>query len=178
MVVSLETFNIEVAPTFLRRGGGFFICDTNQGGRYKYVDPHAELVELDSSDRHFNGNARKLTRILKQWQRHNNVPLKSFQLEALMKDFLTSNSYASRDEFWFDWLVRDAFAHMINHANGWFRMPLTEGLILLGGAWLNQARNAYSHALDACELEKNNFEVLAGEEWQKIFGKMIPKIID
>jgi hypothetical protein len=44
--MSLNTCKVEVAPAFPRQGGGFLICDTNDGGKYKHVDPIAEIAAL------------------------------------------------------------------------------------------------------------------------------------
>ncbi len=138
---------MEVAPAFPYQGGGYFVCDAHEGGRYKWVHPEAEIAALDGADMALNGNVRKLTRILKQWQRHCNVPIKSFQIEALVMEVLPRLSYGDCDEFWFDWLVRDALGHMISRANGWFTMPVTGEVIQLGDAWLSKASSAYGHAL-------------------------------
>jgi hypothetical protein len=177
VVVPFNTYAIEVAPAFARQGGGYLICDTNDGGRYKWVDPEAELATLDASDCQHNGNVRKLAQIFKQWQRHCDVPIKSFQLEALVKEVLSTLAYGSRDEYWFDWLVRDVLAHMLSRANGYFTMPVTGEVILLGDAWLSKAQTAYDRALKACNYEYYDCDQAAGDEWQKIFGAMIPLMV-
>jgi hypothetical protein len=177
VVVPFNTYRVEVAPAFPCRDGGYLTCDTGGPGRYKRVDPLAEITALDSADRQFNGNVRKLTRILKQWQYYCDVPIKSFHLEAVVKDILSLRSYGASNEFWFDWLVRDALAHLISHVNGWFSMPTTGEKIFLGNAWLNKAQRAYQRALKACDYERDNYESLAGDEWQKIFGTMIPTVV-
>ena len=175
VLVGFNTYRIEVAPAFHATGGGFLICDTNDGGRWKHVDPEGEIAALVAADQQFNGNVRKLTRILKQWQRHCDVPIKSFHIEALVKEVLPTKTYGGNNEFWFDWLVRDAFAHMICRANGGFWMPgCALEWITLGDPWLSKAQTAYGRALRACAYEYDNHDILAGDEWQKIFGTMIP----
>ena len=174
VVVPFNTCKVEVAPAFWCQGGGYLVCNANDGGRYKQVHPEAEIAVLLGVDTALNGNVRKLTRILKQWQRHCNVPIKSFQIEALMKELLPHLSYGGNDEFWFDWLVRDALGYMISRANGWFSMPVTGEAIQLGDEWIGKAMSARARALKACEYEDGNWETLAGDEWQKIFGTMIP----
>jgi hypothetical protein len=174
VIVPFNTYAIEVAPAFAREGGGYFIGDTNDDGKYKWVDPGAELVALNLSDRQHNGNVRKLVQIFKQWQRHCDVPVKSFQLEALVKEALPTLRYGWRDEYWFDWLVRDVLAHMTTRANGYFGMPITGEVIFLGDTWLSKAQTAHRRALKACNFEKYDCDQAAGEEWQKIFGAMIP----
>jgi Second Messenger Oligonucleotide or Dinucleotide Synthetase domain len=177
VVVPFDTYQVEVVPAFYRQGGGYLVCDTNGAGRYKHVDPDAELADLTAADSLYNGNVRKLTRVLKQWQRHCNVPIKSFHLEAAIKGLLPKVMYGGNDEFWFDWLVRDAFAHLTNCGNGSFVMPATGETIAVGDQWLSRAQSAHERAVKACAHEYNNEQYLAGAEWQKIFGTMIPAIV-
>ena len=98
-MIFFDTFKVEVAPAFLRQGGGYLICDTNDGGRYKHVDPVAEIAALDAADGTFNENVRKLTRMLKQWQRYCNVPIKSFHLEAMIQEMLPGGPMAATRNF-------------------------------------------------------------------------------
>jgi hypothetical protein len=177
VVVPFNTYRIEVAPAFVCRDGGYVICDAANEGSYKRVEPMAEIAALDAADQQFNGNVRNLTRLLKQWQRYCNVPIKSFHLEAAVKGLLPTVTYGASDEFWFDWLVRDALAHLIKCANGSFAMPVTGEIIRIGDQWLSRAQSAYDRAVKACSYEYNNEEYLAGAEWQKIFGTMIPTIV-
>jgi hypothetical protein len=174
VVVPFATCRIEIAPAFVCRDGGYLVCDAAAEGSYKRVEPFAEISALDAADQQFNGNVRKLTRILKQWQRQCDVPIKSFHLEAVVKGILPLRFYGGSDEFWFDWLVRDALGHLISCANGWFFMPRTGEQIFLGNAWLSKAQTAYQRALKACDYERDNCEFLAGDEWQKLFGTTIP----
>jgi hypothetical protein len=153
---------------------GYLVCDTTGNGRYKHADPAAEVASLTSEDTRYNGNVRKLTRLLKQWQRECNVPIKSFHIEAAVKSALATVSYAECDEFWFDWLVRDTFGHLLNCKNGSFSMPGTGEYISVGDAWVSRTESAYARALKACEFEQANDDYQAGAEWQKIFGTEIP----
>lgn len=175
VVVGFNSITVEVVPAFPAQGGGYLICDTNDGGSWKHVWPASEIEAIDTSDAAYRGNTRKLTRILKQWRRACNVPIKSFHIEQLVKEALPPLSYAANDEFWFDWLVRDMFKYMIGRAGGGFFMPgLSYEWIHLGDNWLSKAESAYQHALRACDYERRNMNVHAGEEWQKIFGTAIP----
>jgi hypothetical protein len=177
VVVRFNTYQVEVAPAFHRLGGAFLICDTHNNGQYKHVDPAAELAALTAADSMSNGNVRKLARLLKQWQRHCNVPIASFHLEALVKTVLPTVNYGGNSEFWFDWLVRDLFGHLIRCANSSFAMPGTGEVISIGDQWLSRAVSAHARAVNACDYEYRNLDYLAGSEWQKIFGAVIPVTI-
>ena len=136
--------------------------------------PPPSWLHFNAADAAYNGNVRKLTRLLKQWQRHCNVPIKSFHLEALARSVLPTVNYGGSDEFWFDWIVRDAFAFLTRCVNDSFTMPGTGEVIRIGDQWVSRAVSAHDRAVKACGLEDRNEEYLAGIEWQKIFGSMVP----
>jgi hypothetical protein len=56
-------------------------------------------------------------------------------------------------------------------------MPVTGETIQLGDAWLSKAESAYARALKACDYERDDQDAAAGDEWQKIFGLMIPRTV-
>lgn len=178
VVVGFNSLTVEVVPAFPIFGGGYNICDTNGGGRWKAVDPDAEIIGMNVADDQFLGNARKLVRMIKQWARHRNVPLKGFHIEHLVKEFLGKSSYARNDEYWFDWLVRDFFDFLIGKANSGFLMPGTHiEWIDIGDAWKSKAERAHTRALNACDYEHRDIDILAGLEWEEIFGNMVPTTV-
>ena len=112
--------------------------------------------------------------MVKCWQDNCNVPLKSFMIERLAEDFLLLSQFHQQGVFFYDWMVRDFFAYLISHANGYLVMPGGE-IVLLGAEWLSRAQTAYRNAVNACRNERDNYQWLAGEDWQKIFGSKIPE---
>lgn len=179
VVVSFNSITIEIVPAFHAQGGGFLTCDTNSGGSWKHIYPEAEIEILGAKDDAYNGNLRKLTKLLKRWKRECNVPIKSFHIEQLVKECLDLSSYSKRDEFWFDWLIRDVLAYMIGRAGQSFCMPgSNHELIQLGDDWKSRAETAYGRAVKACEYEQGNMEESAGHEWQNLFGIIIPTSVE
>jgi hypothetical protein len=47
----------------------------------------------------------------------------------------------------------------------------------IGEDWLTKAQSAYGRAYKACEYERANEMLAAGDEWQKIFGTDIAKSV-
>jgi hypothetical protein len=177
VVVPFNTIPVEVSPGFRCQDGSIIVCDTNDGGRYITSTAEAEARDLAASDARSNGNTRALARMMKQWQVEANVPLKSFHFERLAVEFLQSWQYSHHDAFWYDWMIRDFFAYLVGRANGQLIMPGTGEVISLGSEWLNRAQRAYSHAVNACEHERDNYQALAGDKWQAIFGSAIPVVV-
>ena len=176
VIVEVDGVTIEVVPAILLQDGRYWVCDTNDGGRYKLADPAAELraLELATSS---NDNARQLTRLLKKWQIQNDVLIKAFQLERLAIEFLGQWPYSAHDRFWYDWMMRDFFAYMVTRADGWVCMPGTGEWIALGSGWLGAAQRAGLNAAAACIYEQGNLESTAGKAWQNIFGNVAPEFV-
>lgn len=174
VVVGFNTITLEVVPAF-RIGDTFLIPDTNGGGSWKLADPWAEIARIDNADKLLGGNVRSLCRMLKHWKREQNVPLPSFAIEQIATDFLTSVSYGGgHSALWFDWYIRDALGYLCGRANSYLALPGTGALYWLGDLWLSRAKTAHSNAAKACEWEYYDYDVTAGQEWQKIFGSRIP----
>jgi len=177
VVVPFNATPVEIAPGFRCTDGSIIVCDTNNGGRYKTLTAEAELADLNSSDTRWNGNTRALARMMKGWQRECNVPMKSFQLERLAVEFLQVWPYSYHDAFYYDWMVRDFLAYLINRANDHIIMPRTGEFVWLGSDWLTRAQTAHRHAVSACDNERDSREVSAGYEWQNIFGNAVPVFV-
>lgn len=176
VVVGFNSVVVEVIPAFNAQGGGWIIADTNVGGSWKHVNPIAEIDALSATDAALNSNARKITKIMKQWRRHCNVPIKSFHIEQLVREALADMDWGKNSEFWFDWIVRDVFLYMYGRAGGGFYMPGGYNeWISLGDGWKSNVLTAYQRACKACDYERANLNLSAGAEWQKIFGGMIPE---
>jgi hypothetical protein len=50
-------------------------------------------------------------------------------------------------------------------------------LMWLGDIWKSRAESAYARAIKASDFERENQVLAAGDEWQKIFGTDIPRIV-
>jgi hypothetical protein len=174
VIVPFEAVTVEVAVGFRCTDGSIIVCDSKGDGRYVRSTALVEAADLDASDRAWNGNTRALIGMVKCWQDNCNVPLKSFMIERLAEDFLLLWQFHQQGVFFYDWMVRDFFAYLISHANGYVVMPGGE-IVLLGAEWLSRAQTAYRNAVNACQNERDNYQWLAGEDWQKIFGSKIPE---
>jgi hypothetical protein len=174
VIVPFDHVTIEVAPAFVATNGCLLICDTNNGGSYRESDLAAEIAALDYADAWYNGCARPLIRMLKQWQRYCSVPIRSFEIEQLVIDFLPHAHRMFVANRWWDWLLRDFFEYTRTRADSFIAMPGTGQLVFVGDAWLSRAESAHLRAIRACGFEAENEDLSAGTTWQMVFGTMIP----
>jgi hypothetical protein len=78
------------------------------------------------------------------------------------------------DFYWYDFYVRDFLVYLVNSANRYVTVPGTYEQYFLGDAWLSRAETARDIAISACHWEYHDYDVTAGQEWQKIFGNRCP----
>jgi hypothetical protein len=172
--IAFNTITVEVVPVFAHGASQFLMPDANGGGAWKLADPLAQMNYIDQADKAMNGNVRALAKMMKLWKRENRVPLKSFIVELLVAEFLPARGNGFYNYYWYDFYVRDFFAFLVRQANTYITIPGTFEQYYLGSDWLSKAESARDVALQACAWEYHDYDVTAGQEWQKIFGSRIP----
>lgn len=178
VIVAFNTIKIEVVPVFRWNDAGTWLMpDTNAGGRWKLVYPGDEIVSLDGADAIGNNNCRPLIQISKAWKAHCNVPIKSFHIEQLVAEFIRSYQYRHQSYFYYDWFVRDFLRFLIGQRHARIHAPASNEMISIGDDWYGRALTAYERAVEACEHEYQDRVIMAGEEWQKLFGPRIPSYL-
>lgn len=174
VVAPFQTYNVDVVPAFhFSTGdyaGQYYIADTTDGGRWKLTNPVAEYNCLYRVDAAWAGKATHLLKMLKAWKRECNVPIKSICLEVLTMVFVEQWVHHDQTIFYYDWMIRDFFAFMLNYVNGSAKPAGNTEWIPLGDDWESKCRTAYARALKACDYERADDDFEASSEWQKIFG--------
>lgn len=176
VLADFSGWTVEIVPSFLFSAinNTYYVCDTKNGGRYQTTTPFFELSHLSASDSSSNGNTRALVRMLKCWQSHCNVPIKSYLLELLAVQFIATWQYKERSSAFHDYMIRDFLEWLLYTASSFVITPGNFEILWLDGAWRSRAEAAYLRAKKAVEYEAADYMYLAGEEWQKIFGNFIP----
>lgn len=134
VVVPLSSYTVELIPAFVLDDGKFWICMTDNGGHYKTADYIAEETQIKDSNTATSGNTRDLIRMMKRWQGYCAVPIKSFWLEIIAAEFLTTWEHKGKSKTWYDWMVRDFLGHLKGRRYGIIYAPGTFESMYLGDA--------------------------------------------
>lgn len=178
VLAAFQSYNVEVVPAFsLLEKGTYWVCDTKNGGSYKITRPLHEIDNLNAAEERCNNNIRPLVRMLKAWQANCTVPIKSFVLELLAEEFLDQSQWRTKNNFYYDWITRDFFVYLVGKSNSLILAPSTFDSIWLGDNWKSKAETALARSIKACEFEMGNKMLEAGDEWQKIFGPDVPRLV-
>lgn len=172
--IDFNSIMVELVPVFAIGNGQFVMPDTNDGGSWKTVDPAAQIKLIDDADRNFSGNVRPLCKIIKRWKHECLVDLKSFAIELLVVEFFRTYPWGNCDYYYYDWFVRDCLKFIKTRLNGFVQIPGTGEIVQLGDSWASKVELGIGIAEQACDYERDDYEILAGLEWQKIFGPRIP----
>lgn len=176
VLIPFASYAVELLPAFPFDDGTYYIAMTDKGGRYKRADYQAEANQIQTSNTASNGNTRDLIRMMKAWQGYCAVPIKSFWLEIIAVEFLSSWANRGKSKVWYDWMVRDFLSHLKGRRFATIYAPGTNEAMSIGEDWYSKASTAYDRAVKACNLEGTDANA-AGDEWQKIFGTDIPKYV-
>ena len=168
-------FMVEVIPSFYLDGSTktYMLCKTANNGSWLYSDYQAELDSVKTSNHLSDGNTRHLVKMLKQWQRHCNVPMKSFWLELLAITFKRDWPNRGKGAAFYDWMIRDFFRFLVTKSYSTIYSPGTFEAMNIGGLWLTKAETALRNAETACERETSN-EPIAYLYWRDVFGVEYP----
>lgn len=166
----MTTYKVELVPGFLGEENRFWICDTNNGGSWKLVDPHWERNTLTAPDTRSDGNTLRLIKMMKAWKRACNVPIKSFVIEQMAQSFLKNWQHYNCPIDHYHWIVKSFLAYLIQYAGGALTIPTTKERIALSEEWKSKAESALARAQKAYDFEIRSKSDAATEEWKKIFG--------
>jgi hypothetical protein len=169
--VPFSTYEFEVCPVFKLQDNSFINAHTKNGGRWGNTHPALELQWIRNVDAATLGKATDLAKMLKAWKRGCSVDTKSICLEVAAVYFVERWFYRNQTIFWYDWMVRDFFAFLLNYRiQGWAKPAGIAEQIFFGDNWQSKCRTAYERAVKACQYEYADQGYLASAEWQKIFG--------
>ncbi|ATF16991.1 hypothetical protein PhaeoP128_00323 [Phaeobacter gallaeciensis] len=173
--IPFTTFNVELIPAFKLDTGNYWVCFTNDGGSYKTAAYDAEKDAISQSNDSCGGKTRELVRMMKKWQEHCSVPIKSFWIELVAIEFLQTWEHRDKGKVYYDYMVRDFLLFLKNKRFGNVYAPGTYESMYLGDAWYSRADTAHQRAIKACSYETSDVGA-AGDEWRKIFGNNMPRI--
>lgn len=174
VVVPFVSYRVEVVPCVLLKDSSYWICDTNNGGRWKVSHPKKEIQELNEADIATNGNLRKLVKMAKAWRAFCNVPIKPIMLELVAKEFLMTWANRHQSSAYHGLMFRDFISFLWNRKDHSVLVPGTAEYLALGNDWVDRSVTAYNRARKACEFEAANGFRLVSDEWKNIFGDDFP----
>lgn len=157
---------VAATPAF-RRDAGFRIP---VGGAWRTANPVAESAAFRLADAVHEDRASRLLALLKAWKTQGGVPLPSFALEIMVREFLVDEQRPGD----FEHLLSDFFAWSRRRTPHRFDLPGGLDTLLVDDSWHGQAESAYWRCILAARHAAGGDAAAADEEWRHLFGPDFP----
>lgn len=172
-----DGIKFEVVPAFkYSDGSGYCYPDTNNGGSWKSMNPKKEIDSFNSRNSLCNGNLKKLCRMLRAWKNKHNVLMSGILLDTTAYRFLKDYEYADKSYTYYDWMSRDYFKFLLDHADqvNWEK-PGGTGYVKREYSIKADAQFAYDKTLEALSDYSKNYKYCWCLDWRAIYGTKFPE---
>jgi hypothetical protein len=167
----------EVVPAFRFSDDlGYYYPDTNNGGSWKSMNPQREMDCFNATNNRCNGNLKRLCRMLRAWKSKQTVLMSGILLDTTAYQFMLGYQYADKSYEYFDWLSRDYFKYLLDHAEQkYWDKPGNTGRVEREYTIKQDAEFAYNKALEAIEDYSKDYSYCWHNEWREIYGTKFPE---
>ena len=167
-----DKITFELVPVFINKNDSYTFPDSNNGGSWKITNPRAEIKEIREKDNEWNGNLKRLSRMIRAWKENCNVPIGGLLIDTFCYNFLEDWPYKDKSFLYYDWMTRDFFDFLSDQDENqdyWFA-PGSNQRVNRKGKFNYKAIQAYNRALEAISYESEEKEYSANEKWRNIYG--------
>ncbi len=174
-----DGIKFEIVPAFKYSDGGYCYADTNDGGRWRSMNPSKEMMVFAYMDACYNGNLIKLCRMARAWKEKMNVLMPGILIDTIVYDFLGQYEYANKSYTYFDWMSRDFFDYIIKNEskNSWIKFGSGDYITKDYGNSVNcDSKKAYQLSLQAIDAGSNDWTYTWHDKWRDIYGTKFPGI--
>ncbi|UJQ35623.1 hypothetical protein L1871_14780 [Aeromonas caviae] len=166
----------EIVPAFINTDDSYTYPDTNNGGSWKTTDPKAEIDEMNTANKNWNKNLKRLARMARAWKDQWDVPIGGLLIDTLAYRFLSNWEYKDKSFVYYDWMTRDFFKFLSeqDEEQKYWLAPGSLQYVWRKGKFEYKAKQCYNIAIKAIEHEVNNQEYSANKKWREIYGTKSP----
>jgi len=171
-----DGINYEIVPAFDLVDDTFRYPNSNNGGSWKITNPRPEIKAIRDGDIKYNGNLRRLCRMVRAWKHYNDVPMGGLLIDTLSYSFLKNWANSDKSYLYYDFLTRDFFKYLSEQNKEqyyWYAIGSNQ-LIYRKGLFEAKAKKAYNLALEAIEAFNKEYYTTAKSKWREIYGNKFP----
>lgn len=176
VVTFSDGMKFEVVPAFAKSDGSFIYPDSNQGGNWKKTNPKPEINRIKFMDTLYQGNLKRLCRMLRAWKNYWDVPIGGLLTDTLAYNFFIISKYKEKSYFWYDFLSRDCFSYLANQDPSqqyWLAVGSNQ-YVWRKGLFEYKAKRCYNLAQEAIDYESKGMNWSAKQRWREIYGTAYP----
>jgi len=171
-----DGIKFEIVPAFKNSDSSFTYPDSKNGGSWKETNPIPEITTLRNNNTATNYNLVRLCRMTRAWRNKWNVKIGGLLIDTLANQFLMQYKYKDKGYLYYDCIARDFFLYLANQRKSqlYWRAVGSNQYVYRKGPFEYKAKQCYKLAMEAIQLEKNNYVCLANNKWREIYGSAYP----
>ena len=160
----------EVVPAFEFDDNSFCYANSNNGGSWQHMDPRNEIKEFNLMDKECNYNLKNFCKMLREWNKKNNVFLEGIVIDTMAYRFLSNYKYRKEKYFYYDWFSRDFFKFLIDSDNKSWNIPGGHWRVTPKYSYAKKAEKSYDDCIDAIGYADKGYEYSYKMKWHEIYG--------
>lgn len=171
-----DGIKFEVVPAFKHLdNSGYCYPDTNNGGRWKNMNPTAEISYFNMCNLKSNKNLKRLCRMIRAWNNQHSVLMSGILIDTIAYAFIQDYKYADKSFSYYDWMSRDFFKYLLDHADQeyWLK-PGSKERVYKKYSFKTAAEKAYNKCLEAIGDYRNDYVYCWHQDWREIYGYKFP----
>jgi hypothetical protein len=171
-----DGINYEIVPVFDLVNDTFKFPDSNNGGSWKITNPRPEIKTIREADMKYNGNVRRLARMIRAWKYNCDFPMGGLLIDTLAHNFMKDWHYRDKSFLYYDYLTRDIFKYLSEQnkeQSYWYAIGSNQ-LIYRKGLFEAKAKKAYNLSLEAIEAYSKEYYFTAKSKWRELYGNKFP----
>lgn len=167
-----DGITFEVLPCFINVDNSYTYPDANGGGVWKTTDPVPEREAIKTANDLYNGNLKRLCRMMRVWKDEWSVLISGILIDTLAYDFIRTWQYRDKSYMYYDWMARDFFEYLKNqNANQQYWLaPGSNKYVYREGNFEYKALRCYNIAVEAVRYEVDGKSYATTQKWKEIFG--------
>jgi Second Messenger Oligonucleotide or Dinucleotide Synthetase domain len=171
-----DGINFEIVPVFDLDDDNFKFPDSNDGGSWKTTNPRPEIKAIRDADTKYNGNIRRLARMVRAWKYNCDVQMGGLLIDTLAFNFMKDWNCRDKSYLYYDYLTRDFFKYLSeqNKEQGYWNAVGSNQRIYRKGIFEAKAKKAYNLALEAIDYYNKKYYFTAKSKWREIYGNKFP----
>lgn len=166
-----DGMKFEIVPAFQYADNTFLYPDTNDGGKWRTMDPRTEIKTFNVINSDCNGNLKNLCKMIREWNKKNYVCMQGILIDTIAYRFLKDYTYKDKSYLYYDYMSRDFFKYLMdNHDQDFWVVPGGNWHVKKKYSFYREAKEAYENSLNAIKAYQNKYEWTYKESWRKIYG--------
>ncbi|MBQ7295726.1 MAG: nucleotidyltransferase domain-containing protein [Clostridia bacterium] len=166
----------EVVPAFkFSNNCGYYYPDTHDGGSWKSMNPKSEIDIFNGRNLITNGNLKRLCRMIRAWNAHNNVFMPGVLIDTLAYKFMQDYEHSDKSYMYYDWMSRDFFQYLtdVSGQDYWLK-PGSNQRVYDKYGFEKEAKEAHIKCIKALDYCSKGYNYLWNDEWREIYGNKFP----